>query len=84
MNRKTLIIFIIAALVSMTGILFAVTRLYSDKAPKTAEGKTSGHFIEDHELIEAVPSDAAMVFCFKDFIDTFCRDIGTRNPEEPE
>ena len=37
MNRKTLIIFIIAALVSMTGILFAVTRLYSDKAPKTAE-----------------------------------------------
>lgn len=67
MNRKTLIIFIIAALVSMTGILFAVTRLYSDKAPKTAEGKTSGHFIEDHELIEAVPSDAAMVFCFKDF-----------------
>ncbi|MGN0202661.1 MAG: hypothetical protein ACI399_07155 [Candidatus Cryptobacteroides sp.] len=68
MNRKYLTICIVAALASMAGILFAVTRLYSGKAGTSSSGEqVSGHFIDEHTLLKAVPSDAAVVFCFKDF-----------------
>ncbi|MGN1214672.1 MAG: hypothetical protein ACI4TJ_00350 [Candidatus Cryptobacteroides sp.] len=67
MNRKTLIISVILALACMAGLIFAVSRLYSERSEAPSSSKTNTHFIEDHRLIEAVPSDAAMVFCFKDF-----------------
>jgi len=66
MSRKTFITFLLAAVVLIAGICYAVMHLYSD-APKGEEVLPSGHFIENHKLIKAVPSDAAIVFCFKDF-----------------
>lgn len=66
MSRKTLITLIISAIVLVAGIIVAVSRLYSDGTPeKTAV--ESGHFLENHPLVKAIPSDAAMVLCFKDF-----------------
>ncbi len=54
MNKKTLLI-IVAAAILLPGC---------GKKPKVVE---TSQFIEHHELIEAVPSDAAIVFCVKDF-----------------
>jgi hypothetical protein len=64
MNRKTLISLMTAAIVIIAGIGFALAKLYSDSPEETMP---AGHFIENHELLKAVPSDAAIVFCFKDF-----------------
>lgn len=66
MSRKTLISLIISAIVLIAGISVAVSRLYSSDAPEKAAVE-SGHFLENHPLVKAIPSDAAMVLCFKDF-----------------
>lgn len=66
MNKKTMILLSVLAVILIAGIVAAVSLLYSggDKAPSPAN---AGEFIERHELIEAVPSDAAIVVCVKDF-----------------
>ena len=66
MNRKTLITMTVLAVVLIGGIAAALHYLYSSPDGKTVTAGT-GRFIEDHELIGAVPSDAAIVFCVKDF-----------------
>ncbi len=65
MNRKTLTIFIAAAVALIGGITLAVIKLYSE-ATDSAKVDDS-RFLETHPLIKAVPSDAAMVFCTKNF-----------------
>ena len=65
MNRKTLTILIAAAVVLIGGIAFAVVKLYSGSSDS---GKTGdSRFLETHQLVKAVPSDAAIVFCAKNF-----------------
>ena len=66
MTKKTLYLLIALAGILLAGIVTAVTLLYSDREKKTRPVET-GQFIEHHQLIEAVPSDAAIVFCMKDF-----------------
>ena len=66
MTKKTLYLLIAIAGILLAGIVTAVTLLYSDRGKKTRPVET-GQFIEHHQLIEAVPSDAAIVFCMKDF-----------------
>ena len=66
MNRKTLTILIAAAVVLIGGIALAVAKLYSETG--TGSGTAdSARFLEDHPLLKAVPSDAAVVMCFKNF-----------------
>lgn len=66
MNRKTLTILIVAAVVLIGGITFAVTKLYS--STEKGSSKIDGaRLLEKDRLIGAVPSDAAIVFCFKNF-----------------
>ena len=74
MNKKTLILMTVLALVLVGGIAVAVAMLYSDSGKKPSPAD-AGQFIEHHELIEAVPSDAAIVFCVKDF-ERACELIG--------
>ena len=64
MNKKTLLI--ILSLILIAGIVAAVTFLHPGSGKKPSAVDT-GHFVEHHELVEAVPSDAAIVFCVKDF-----------------
>lgn len=66
MNKKTLTALIILAVVLMAGIGFAIKHLYNEDDTKDQTAQTV-RFIEHHELVEAVPSDAAFVFCVKDF-----------------
>ena len=66
MSKKTLYILIAVAVILVGGIAVAVASLYSDSKGK-APAVDAGQFIERHELIEAVPSDAAIVFCVKNF-----------------
>lgn len=66
MNRKTLTILITAAVILVGVITFAVAKLYS--GPKSNSGKIEdSRFLENNRLVKAVPSDAAIVFCFKNF-----------------
>ena len=74
MNKKTLILMIALALILVGGIATAVALLYSDSGKKPASAD-AGQFIQNHELIEAIPSDAAIVFCVKDF-ERACELIG--------
>lgn len=66
MDKKTLSALIIIALVLIAGIGLAIKKLYPSSEGKTRAVET-GRFIEQHQLIEAVPSDAAIVFCARDF-----------------
>ena len=66
MNRKTLTILITATVILVAGIAFAVVRLYSDPKGSSARIEDS-RFLENNNLVKAVPSDAAIVFCFKNF-----------------
>ena len=66
MNKKTLTILIVIAVALVGGIAFAVTKLYSSAGSSSA--KIDGtRLLEKDQLIAAVPSDAAIVFCFKNF-----------------
>lgn len=75
MSRKTFTILAISAVLLIAGITYAVTKLYSPAPEHETSVEANGHFIENHPLIKAVPSDAAMVFCFKDFRRT-CEFLG--------
>ncbi len=66
MNRKTLTILTVAAVVLIGGIAFAVSMLYSGSGSSGAQTEDS-LFQERHKLIEAIPSDAAIVLCAKNF-----------------
>jgi len=65
MNKKTLTILIATAVVLIGGITFAVMRLYSGTTDSVKVDDT--RFPDEHPLIKAVPSDAAIVFCAKNF-----------------
>ena len=66
MNRKTLTILIVTAAILVGGIAFAVSKLYS--SPKSGSGKIEdSRLLENNKLVKTVPSDAAIVFCFKNF-----------------
>lgn len=66
MTKKTLYLLIALTGILLAGIVTAVVLLYSDRG-KNVKVQETGQFIEHHQLIEAVPSDAAIVFCMKDF-----------------
>ena len=66
MSKKTLYILIAAAVILIGGIAVAVASLYSNTKEK-GPAVDPAQFIERHALIEAVPSDAAIVFCVKNF-----------------
>ncbi len=66
MNRKTLTILIAVAVILIGGIAIAVTKLYSGTDRNTVLTGDS-RFLENHPLVKAIPSDAAIVFCFKNF-----------------
>ena len=66
MNRRTLITLIATAVILIGGITFAVKKLYSGTGNKP-EAIEDTRFLESHRLLKAVPSDAAIVFCFKNF-----------------
>ena len=66
MNRKTLTILIATAVVLIGGIVFAVVELYSG-TERGPEPEVDSRFLENNSLIKAVPSDAAIVLCFKNF-----------------
>lgn len=66
MNRKTLTILIATAVILIGGITFAVMKLYSDSR-NDAGNTADSRFLETHKLVKAVPSDAAIIFCFKNF-----------------
>ncbi len=66
MNRKTLTILIAAAVILIGGITFAVVKLYSVPGASHAAHDIS-RFPENHRLVKAVPSDAAIVVSFKNF-----------------
>ena len=66
MSKKTLYILIAAAVILIGGIAVAVASLYSNTKEK-GPAVDPAQFIERHALIEAVPSDAAIVFCAKNF-----------------
>ncbi len=65
MNRKTLTILIAAAVILIGGIAFAVVKLYSESSDSVINDDS--RFLETHQLVKAVPSDAAIVFCAKNF-----------------
>lgn len=62
MNRRTTIIAITAIALMLSGIVFAVSRLYGTDKPAAAgrQAAESGEW----SLLRAVPSDAAVIFCF--------------------
>ena len=66
MRKSTIYILIALVAVLVAGIAVAVKSLYSG-SDKNKTAVDTGQFIERHELIEAVPSDAAIVFCVKNF-----------------
>ena len=66
MNRKTLTILIATAVILIGGIVFAVVELYSG-TERGPEPEIDSRFLENNSLIKAVPSDAAIVLCFKNF-----------------
>ena len=66
MSRKTLYLLIALSVILAGGIAVAIFSLYSGKG-KEKKTVDTGQFIEQHALIEAIPSDAAIVFCVKNF-----------------
>ena len=66
MSKKTLYTLIAVAAILIGVIAVAVASLYSGSKEK-APTVDAGQFIERHELVEAVPSDAAIVLCVKNF-----------------
>ena len=66
MNRKTFALLITAAVILMGGITFAVMKLYSGPRENHDEAEDT-RFFERHRLIEAIPSDAAIILCAKNF-----------------
>ena len=58
MNRKGTIIAIVAIALMLSGIAWAVSRLYREDKPRQAAVNT------EYPLLRAVPADAAAVFCF--------------------
>ena len=58
MNKKLTIIAIVAIALMLSGIAWAVIRLYGGDAPKKTAAST------EYPLLRAVPADAAAVFCF--------------------
>lgn len=64
MIRFETFIKIIVGIILLAGAAVGFLKFRS-KMPAADEKETS--FIEDHRLLEAVPSDAAIVFCVKDF-----------------
>lgn len=62
MNRKGLIISIAAVVLLAAGILYAVTRLYSE--PADPAGTVIRPAVMRFPVLAAVPSDAMAVFCF--------------------
>lgn len=64
MNKKTLLTLIIVAAALIAGIAVGVALLYSGKGQ---DGEQDYDFLQKHKLVTAVPSDAAIVFCVKDF-----------------
>jgi len=64
MNKKSLILLIVTAVVIAAGIAVAIGALYKDdKTPSVV----AVDFEKRHPLVKAVPSDAALVFCTRDF-----------------
>lgn len=63
MSKKSLIAMISIAAVIVAGIVVAITQLYR----KEAEPENASNFQDRHPLVTSVPSDAAIVFCVKDF-----------------
>ena len=67
MSKNSIVILVAAALILLGGIAAGIAYLYkSDDSGNVAVADT-GHFIENHSLITAIPSDAALVLCVKDF-----------------
>ena len=66
MRKSTLYILISLAAILVAGIIIALKSLYPGKEDNNHK-VDPGQAIERHELIEAVPSDAAIVFCVKNF-----------------
>ena len=66
MNKKTLILLITAVVLLAGGIAYAIAKLYADHEGP-GEPVPAGRFEERHPLVRAVPSDAVLVFCTKDF-----------------
>lgn len=66
MRKSTLYLLIAVAVALAAGIAAAVIFLYSDSGKKETVKDAAG-VTERHELIEAVPSDAAIVICVKNF-----------------
>jgi len=58
MNRKGTIIAVVAIALMLSGIAWAVIRLYRDDKPRQTAADT------EYPLLRAVPADAAAVFCF--------------------
>ena len=67
MSKKTLVIMIVAALVLLGGIAAGISFLYKSDSPGSGTAAGAGQFIENHSLVTAIPSDAALVLCVKDF-----------------
>ncbi len=66
MRKSTLYVLIALAAILIAGITAAVVTLYSDSG-KRKVAVDAGEFLDHHELISAVPSDAAIVLCVKNF-----------------
>lgn len=64
MSKRAFTILTVTAAVLIIGIAAGIMRLYSGQG-NGEERETD--FIEDHPLLKAVPSDAAIVLCAKDF-----------------
>ena len=58
MNKKGTIIAVVAIALMLSGIAWAVSRLYRGEGPRKAAVNT------EYPLLRAVPADAAAVFCF--------------------
>ena len=67
MSKKTLVIMVIAALVLLGGIAAGIAYLYKSDNTGGGTAAGTGQFIENHSLVTAIPSDAAIVLCVKDF-----------------
>lgn len=65
MNKKTLISLLVAVALLIAAIAVSIAFLYSDTGGKS--GREAIRFREAHPLVAAIPSDAALVFCVKDF-----------------
>ena len=65
MSKKTLTILLSVMTLLIAAIVLGISMLYSGTDKKS--GKDAVRFREAHPLIAAIPSDAALVYCAKDF-----------------